>query len=146
MYRYRQTKVEVLLVHPGGPFWAHKDQGSWSIPKGEYTDPELPLAAAQREFTEETGHVAPPPFTPLGSIQQPSRKIVTVWACEGDLDPTTIRSTTFKMEWPSRSGLWEAFPEVDRAEWCDLAHAREKILPGQRGFLEQLEKYLQTLP
>jgi predicted NUDIX family NTP pyrophosphohydrolase len=142
MYRRRAHGLEVLLVHPGGPFWAHKDLGAWSVPKGEYTEPESPLAAAQREFTEETGYVASGPFFPLAPIKQPGGKIVSVWACEGECDASAIRSNLFILEWPPKSGQHREFPEVDHAEWFDLTEARQKMLRSQLGFLDNLERQL----
>jgi predicted NUDIX family NTP pyrophosphohydrolase len=129
---------EVLLVHPGGPFWARKDAGAWSIPKGEYADDEDPLACARREFEEELGAVAPAELTPLGEVRQKSGKRVTAWAAEGDLDAAAIRSNTFTMEWPPRSGREQEFPEIDRAEWFPLDEARERINPAQAAFLDRL--------
>lgn len=134
---------EVLLVHPGGPFWAKKDDGAWSIPKGEQGDDEEPLAAARREFAEELG-TAPPDGEPqpLGEVRQKSGKVVTAWALAGDLDPAQVVSNTFELEWPPRSGRRQAFPEVDRAEWFGLDRARVKLLPAQVPFLDALA----TLP
>jgi predicted NUDIX family NTP pyrophosphohydrolase len=121
--------VEVLLAHPGGPFWAHRDAGSWSIPKGEYGDHEQPLAAARREFQEELGKPAPAgePID-LGEVTQASGKRVRAWAIAGDLDPSLIESFTFELEWPPRSGQIREFPEIDRAEWFDLPTARVKLV------------------
>ena len=137
--------VEVLLVHPGGPFWARKDEGAWSIPKGEYgvdgDDPdEEPLTAALREFEEETGRPVPVAGEPieLGTIKQPGGKFVTAWAVEGTLDADRIVSNTFELEWPPRSGKLAEFPEVDRAAWLAVPEARVKILRGQIGFLDRL--------
>ena len=144
MYRMGQDGVEFLLVHPGGPFWAKKDNGSWSIPKGEHSDSEDPLTAAVREFEEETGMRPSGKFQPLGEIAQPSRKIIAAWAVAGDFDPSTLKSNTFELEWPPRSGLKKAFPEVDRAEWFLQDRAEEKILPGQRPFITRLMDLLQT--
>jgi len=138
MYRRGPHGLEVLLVHPGGPFWAKKDLGAWSIPKGEYSDNEEPLAVAIREFAEETGARPSGDFRPLGELVQPGRKIVTAFAVEGDLDPATLTSNTFELEWPPRSGRKATFPEVDRAEWFSSALAREKILPGQGKFIVRL--------
>lgn len=142
MYRHSGAGLEVLLVHPGGPFWAKKDRGAWSIPKGEYADDEEPLAAAQREFLEETGAQPRGAFSPLGEIKQPGGKHVTAWAVEGDFDPAALVSATFELEWPPRSGRTRSFPEVDRAEWFAPQEARERILVGQRPFVDRLEKLL----
>jgi predicted NUDIX family NTP pyrophosphohydrolase len=138
MYRRGKNGLEVLLVHPGGPFWAKKDLGAWSIPKGEYSEAEEPLAVAVREFEEETGLRPLGDFQPLGELLQPSRKIVTAWAMPGDFDTATLKSNTFEMEWPPKSGRKTAFPEVDRAEWFSLDQAREKILTGQKEFVDRL--------
>jgi predicted NUDIX family NTP pyrophosphohydrolase len=138
MYRRGKNGLEVLLVHPGGPFWAKKDLGAWSIPKGEYSEAEEPLAVAVREFEEETGLRPLGVFQPLGELLQPSRKIVTAWAMPGDFDTATLKSNTFEMEWPPKSGRKTAFPEVDRAEWFSLDQAREKILTGQKEFVDRL--------
>jgi predicted NUDIX family NTP pyrophosphohydrolase len=139
LYRGAGDALEVLLVHPGGPFWARRDAGVWSIPKGEYGDDEDPLAAARREFAEELGS-APPPGEPsdLGEIRQKSGKIVHAWALIGDLDADEIHSNTFTLEWPPRSGRVSEFPEVDRAQWFDLELARGKINPAQGAFLDRL--------
>ncbi|HEX8829683.1 MAG TPA: NUDIX domain-containing protein [Longimicrobium sp.] len=138
MYRRRPGGVEVFLVHPGGPFWAKKDAGAWSIPKGEFVAGEDPFGAARREFAEETGIVPGGEFVELGVVKQAGGKIVTAWAFEGDCDPAAIRSNTFMMEWPPRSGRQKEFPEVDRAEWFGLETAAEKILKGQLPFLRRL--------
>jgi predicted NUDIX family NTP pyrophosphohydrolase len=129
----------VLLVHPGGPFWASKDAGAWSIPKGEHEAGEEALAAALREFEEETG-TAPDAgeLHELGSVKQRSGKVVSAWAAEGDLDADAIRSNTFTMQWPPRSGRMQEFPEVDRAQWFELEQARERINPAQAAFLDRL--------
>jgi len=140
MYRCPGEAVEVLLVHPGGPFWARKDLGAWSIPKGEYSEPDDPLAAAIREFAEETGTHLRGEFRPLGELTQLGRKIVTAFALEGDFDTATLKSNTFELEWPPKSGRKATFPEVDRAEWFSLDMAREKILSGQREFISRLLK------
>jgi predicted NUDIX family NTP pyrophosphohydrolase len=141
-YRLRAGRVEVFLVHPGGPYWAKKDEGTWSLPKGEFTEEEEPLEAARREFNEETGFRADGPFTPLTPIKQPSGKFIHVWAFEGDYDPAAIRSNTFSLEWPPRSGMTRDFPEADRAGWFSLERAREKIIRGQTGFIDELERLL----
>jgi predicted NUDIX family NTP pyrophosphohydrolase len=130
---------EVLLVHPGGPFWAKKDAGAWSIPKGEYVEgAEDPLECARREFEEELGSPAPDDLTPLGEVRQKSGKRVTAWAASGDLDPAGVRSNTFTMEWPPRSGRMQEFPEIDRAGWFPLDVAREKLNPAQAELLDRL--------
>jgi predicted NUDIX family NTP pyrophosphohydrolase len=143
MYRRREGILEVLLVHPGGPFWAKKDQGAWSLPKGEYTPGEDPLAAARREFAEETGFSAEGPFIPLTPLKQPSGKIIAAWAVEGSCDATKIKSNTFTLEWPPHSGQQQTFPEVDRAGWFTLKEAKERIIKGQVEFLEELARILQ---
>jgi len=142
-YRYRaDRRLEVFLVHPGGPFWKNKDAGAWSLPKGEYEGGDDPFEAAKREFLEETGYPAPEgEYLSLSEIKQPSGKLVTAWAVEGDC-PEEIKSNTFSMEWPPKSGKMQDFPEVDRAGWFPLAEARNKILPGQVGFLERLTKHI----
>ena len=137
--------VDVLLVHPGGPFWARKDDGAWSIPKGEVGQDEDPLAAAEREVAEELGLPVPPgPRHPLGDVVQRGGKRVSAWAVATDLDVTSIRSNTFELEWPPRSGHRRAFPEVDRAGWFTLDAARAKILPSQAGFLDRLVDLLSS--
>lgn len=138
MYRVREGKVELLLVHPGGPFWARKDLGAWSIPKGEYLDGEDPLQVARREFLEETGLEAAGTLLPLAEIKQAGGKRVKSWAFAGDCDPELLTSNTFTMEWPPRSGRQAEFPEVDRAGWFSLDEARLKILPSQLPLLDQL--------
>jgi predicted NUDIX family NTP pyrophosphohydrolase len=138
MYRFRDSDLEVFLVHPGGPFWARKDEGAWSIPKGEYTDDEDPLTAARREFKEETGQEAAGDFMPLSPLKQPGGKVISAWAFEGDCPADSIKSNTFTLEWPPRSGKQAHFPEVDRAAWFSIGQAKKKILKGQVGFIEQL--------
>lgn len=146
-YRIEAGYLEVLLVHPGGPFWAKKDLGSWSIAKGEYEDGEDPLQAALREFFEESGYRPTGPFLPLAQRRQPSGKLVNVWATEIDWNTADLVSNRFSMEWPKGSGKIQTFPEVDRAEWFDIAEAVHRILPGQRGFLDELaEKVARCLP
>ena len=139
VFRERAGALEVLLGHMGGPFWARKDEGAWSIPKGELDDGEEPLAAALREFEEELGH-APPPGAPieLGEIRQKAGKSVVAFAVAGDFDPRELRPGTFELEWPPRSGRRRAFPEVDRVEWFDLPTARSKIVRGQVALLDRL--------
>ena len=139
MYRMRDGRPEVLLIHPGGPFWARKDEGAWSIPKGEFIE-EDPLDAARREFQEETGYSALGDFMPLTPIKQAGGKMVYAWAVAGDCDAGAIKSNTFKLEWPPHSSLWETFPEADRAAWFPLPQAREKILKSQKPLLDQLEQ------
>jgi len=138
LHRTGANGVEVLLVHPGGPFWARKDQGAWSIPKGEIDASEEPLAAARREFREELGADADGPATPLGVVQQAGGKRVHAWAVRGDLDPTAITSNTFEIEWPRGSGKKRTFPEIDRAAWFAIDEARRRILPAQAAFLDRL--------
>jgi predicted NUDIX family NTP pyrophosphohydrolase len=139
LYRVRAGEPEVLLVHPGGPFWARKDRGAWSIPKGEYEEGDDPRAAALREFEEETGRpLDAGELAALGKIKQRGGKVVTAWAAEGDLDPAAITSNTFQLEWPPRSGRMREFPEVDRAQWFALPEARTKILPAQEELLDRL--------
>jgi predicted NUDIX family NTP pyrophosphohydrolase len=131
----------VLLIHPGGPFWKKRDDGAWSVPKGEIEPGESPAEVARREFHEELGHPAPDgDLVPLGKVRQAGGKIVEVWAAEGDIDTDRIESMTFEMEWPPRSGRRATFPEVDRAAWFDLETARRKILDAQRVFIDRLEK------
>lgn len=142
MYRLRDDELQVLLVHPGGPYWARKDAGAWSIPKGEYDEGEDPLSAARRELVEETGFSVEPPFLPLEPVRQAGGKEVVAWAAEGDCDPAALRSNTFSMEWPPRSRRMSEFPEVDRAGWWSIPDAMEKILPGQRPLLHQLAAHL----
>jgi predicted NUDIX family NTP pyrophosphohydrolase len=137
MFRRRGRDLEVFLVHPGGPFWQKKEIGAWSIPKGEYLNGEDELAAAKREFEEETGIKPEGEFIPLGKVTQPGGKVVTAWALEGDCS-TTIRSNTFSLEWPPKSGQTQEFPEVDRANWFRLEEARVRIHKGQIEFLERL--------
>jgi len=142
LYRFHEGTLEVFLVHPGGPFWAKKDLGAWSIPKGEIDEGEDPLEAARREFEEETGFRPEGMFRELTPVKQRSGKIVHTWAVEGDCDSAAIRSNTFSMEWPPRSGRQQEFPEVDRAGWFSIPEAREKILDGQRALMAQVELIL----
>ncbi len=143
MFRYTKTHaIELLLVHPGGPIWAKKDLGAWSIPKGEIDHNEHLQAAALREFEEELGSRPAGELIPLGQITQASGKIVHAWAIEGNLDTTKIRSNTFEMPWPPRSKTMQAFPEVDRAEFFSPAIAREKMNPAQVAFIDRLEQFL----
>jgi predicted NUDIX family NTP pyrophosphohydrolase len=139
LYRVAGGAPEVLLVHPGGPYWARKDAGAWSIPKGEHEDGEDPQSCALREFEEETGVELPPgELAELGSVKQKSGKVVTAWAAEGDLDADAVTSNTFTMEWPPRSGTTVEFPEIDRAGWFEIGTAREKLVPAQTEFLDRL--------
>ena len=138
MYRRSRGDLEVLLVHPGGPFWAKRDAGSWSIPKGEYGATEDPFEVAKREFYEETGFEAAGECMPLTPLKQPGGKVVSAWAFEGDCDASAIRSNTFSMEWPPGSERAQEFPEIDRAGWFTIRVAKNKILKGQAGFLDQL--------
>ena len=138
LFRIRDSKVEVLLVHPGGPFWAKKDRGSWSIPKGEIEDGEDPLTAARREFEEETGSPVEGAFIELTPCRQAGGKLVLAWALQADFDPSALKSNTFSMEWPPKSGKVRDFPEVDRAAWFGGEEAALKILHGQLPLLEQL--------
>lgn len=140
MYRRAGGELQVLLAHPGGPFWRGKDDGAWTIPKGEYEEPEQALDAARREFAEETGFDAAGPFLPLGEVVQKSGKHVLSWACAGECDPARLRCNTFEMEWPPRSGRRQSYPEIDRVEWFELAEARRKIVPAQLPLLERLER------
>ena len=144
MYRRLGSGIELLLVHPGGPFWKNKDLGAWSIPKGEYLAGEDPLAVAKREFEEETGALAQGECLPLGEIVQGGGKVVTAFALEGDFDPATLRSNTFELEWPPRSGRKASFPEVDCAQWFSPAEARQRILKGQSEFIARLLKTIGT--
>jgi predicted NUDIX family NTP pyrophosphohydrolase len=143
LYRRTGSSLEIFLIHPGGPFWAKKDESSWSIPKGEFLENEDPLTAAKREFQEETGFTVEGPFVSIGSIKQSSGKVVQAWACEGDVDAAAIHSNTFQLEWPPRSGKYEEFPEADRAEWFPMELAWKKILKVQMPFLQNLERILQ---
>ncbi len=142
LYRRTGDGVEVLLVHPGGPYWSDRDDGAWTIPKGELEEDEEPLATARREFEEETGVGVTGEEIALNPVRQPGGKIVHAWAVDGDLDTAAVRSNTFSMEWPPRSGKRKEFPEIDRAEWFSLESARRKILEGQLDLLEQLEERL----
>lgn len=145
VYRRVDGEPEVLLVHPGGPFWAKKDDGAWSLPKGEYEPSEDPLEVALREFREELG-IDPPDAdgaVPLGELRQPSGKRVSAWALEGDADVSDVRSNTFEMEWPPRSGRTQEFPEVDRAGWFGVEEAGRKLLRGQVGFLDRLREVIE---
>jgi predicted NUDIX family NTP pyrophosphohydrolase len=142
LYRVKEKQVDVFLVHPGGPFWAKKDAGAWSIPKGEFAEGEDPLAAAQRELFEETGFTVSGSFASLGTVRQAGGKVIHGFAIEAEVDPQQIVSNSFKMEWPPRSGRWTEFPEVDRAAWFSLAEAKEKI---NRGQVELLDRFAAAL-
>jgi predicted NUDIX family NTP pyrophosphohydrolase len=138
LYRKADTVLQVFLVHPGGPFFKNKDSGAWSIPKGEFLEDEEPLAAAKREFQEETGQPITGEFMPLGSVKLKSGKVVHAWAVEGDIDHETIVSNTFEIEWPPRSGKKIMVPEIDRAGWFKVAVAKQKINSAQAAFIEKL--------
>jgi predicted NUDIX family NTP pyrophosphohydrolase len=139
LYRVMRGAPEVLLVHPGGPFWARRDAGAWSIPKGEYEPGDDPRTCALREFEEETGAAVPPgELIDLGDVKQKGGKVVSAWAAEGDLDADAVRSNTFTMEWPPRSGRTVEFPEIDRAGWFGVDAAREKLVAAQAEFLDRL--------
>lgn len=142
LFRRRDGAVEVLLAHPGGPFWSRRDEAAWTLPKGEIDPGEEPLAAARREFLEETGFESTPPFHPLGELRQKSGKRITAWAFEGDADPALLVSIPFEMEWPPRSGRMQSFPEVDRVQWFGLEAARRKLIAGQAPFIDALERLL----
>lgn len=143
LWRRREGRLEVLLAHQGGPFWATKDLGHWTIPKGEVEPGEELTAVARREFAEETGHEAPDqPLLELGEITQKSGKLVLGWAVEGDLDPSTAVSNTYELEWPPRSGVVQSFPEIDRVEWFDLGEARRKLKAAQVPFVDRLQAAL----
>jgi predicted NUDIX family NTP pyrophosphohydrolase len=142
MYRFGDSGIDVLLLHPGGPYWARKDDGAWTIPKGEIEENEEPQNAAKREFEEETGLQPRGDFYPLRPVRLKSGKTVHAWAFEGDWDARALKSASFTMEWPPRSGRVQEFPEADEAEWFTLARAKEKIQSGQLGFLEELEVLL----
>ncbi|HUP28588.1 MAG TPA: NUDIX domain-containing protein [Usitatibacter sp.] len=143
LYRRGARGLEVLLGHPGGPFWRGRDEGAWTIPKGEIGEDEDPFAAAQREFREETGFEAPGTALALTPLRQPSRKWVYVWAIEGDCDTTQASSNTFSMEWPPRSGRLQDFPELDRVEWFATDEAAKRILRGQAPFVDELRRLLE---
>lgn len=138
MFRRKGTELEVFLVHPGGPFWAKKDEGAWTVPKGEYVEGESPLDAARREFLEETGFAATGEFMDLGTVKQNNGKLVTAWAFEGDCDPAKLSSNTCMVEWPPRTGKMIEIPEVDRGAWYTLPAGRRAILKSQTPFLDVL--------
>lgn len=143
LYRMRVGIPEVFLVHPGGPFWARKDAGAWSIPKGEFEEGD-PLAAAKREFLEETGSAIDGTFVTLAPLKQRGGKVVHAWAVEGNINAASVKSNTFSMEWPPRSGRQQEFSEVDRGGWFTIPAAAEKLIAGQRGFLDELERMLRS--
>lgn len=146
MYRRTAASAEVLLGHMGGPFWASKDRGAWSIPKGEVADGEDPFATATREFVEEMGVPAPSgDFHDLGSFEQSKQKTIRIWAVEGDVDASACVSNHFEMEWPPRSGHFASFPEIDTAQWWDLAAAKDKVIRGQVQVIERLDNLLRTM-
>lgn len=145
MFRRRDGVLQVLLAHPGGPFWTKKDEGAWTIPKGEYESSEDSLAAARREFAEETGFAMKGPFVPLGSLKQPSGKVISAWAFESDCDPDALASNTFEIEWPPNSGRKATFPEIDRVGWFGIDEARKKLHKGQERFLHALETVLSDM-
>ena len=142
-FRTRDSQIVVLLVHPGGPFWRNKDLGAWSIPKGEYSSDEAAELAARREFAEELGIELTVPLSPLGEVRQRGGKVVEAFAAQIDVDVLTVRSNTFEIEWPPRSGLRQSFPEIDRAEWFDLTMARVKINKAQSALLDRLGTMLE---
>ena len=144
LFRRRNGRLEVFLVHPGGPFFAAKDHGVWTIPKGEYTSDEDALTAARREFQEETGFPLSGEFLPLETVRQNSGKIVSGWAVEGDCDPAKLASNTCPIEWPPRSGRQIEIPEVDRGEWFSIDEARRRMMPAQTPFLDRLESSLNS--
>ncbi len=144
LYRKREAAAEVLLLHPGGPYWVNKDDGAWSLPKGLVAPGEEAFAAACREFGEETGFEAKGDARALGEFKQPSGKILAVWAMEGDCRPSALVSNEFEMIWPPKSGRIARFPEIDRASWFDLETARRKIAKGQKPIIDEFERLLQT--
>ncbi|HTD94675.1 MAG TPA: NUDIX domain-containing protein [Chitinophagaceae bacterium] len=142
LYRFLSGQLEILLVHPGGPFWKNKDEGAWTIPKGEVEKEEEGLETAKREFEEETGSKPVGPFRELTPVRQKAGKMVKAWAAEGDLDTSLVRSSTFDMEWPPHSGRRQSFPEIDRAAWFDIETARVKMNAGQVGLVDELVRVL----
>ena len=143
LYRFRGSRLEIFLAHPGGPFWVNRDVGAWTIPKGKLNPGELPLEAACREFEEETGTKPQPSFFPLGSIRQKAGKTVHAWAWEGNADPKLVKSNVMRLEWPRKSGRWLTFPEVDRCAWFTTEAAKERILASQIELITRLEAMLQ---
>lgn len=146
MYRLGTAGPEVLLAHPGGPYWRSKDEGAWTLPKGECAEGEEPLAAARREFEEETGFTACGPFLRLGELRQKSGKRIQAWAFAGNCDPALLRSNSFEIEWPPRSGRRQNFAEVDRVQWFGVNEARRKLIPGQAPFIDRLLELLTAAP
>ncbi len=144
VYR-RAVEPEVFLVHPGGPFWQRKEDGAWSIPKGEFSEGEDPFQAARREFEEETGLAITGNFEALDPVKQPSGKVIYVWIVTGELDPNALKSNLFSMQWPPRSGIIQKFPEVDRAAWFSITVARRKIVKGQIPFIDELDRKLENI-
>ena len=142
LYRFNKNSLELFLVHPGGPFWKGKETGAWTIPKGEFADDEEPLAAAIREFEEETGTAIKGSFTELTPVKQKAGKLVCCWAIEGNIEADKIKSNTYKQEWPYKSGKWQSFPEVDKAAWFSVDEAKEKINPAQAAFIDELMQLL----
>jgi predicted NUDIX family NTP pyrophosphohydrolase len=144
VYKNIQDGIAILLVHPGGPFWAKKDLNSWSVPKGEFNEPEDPFDAAKREFSEETGYLPEGEFIRLETVKQPGGKIVHTWAVKGDFDVSVLKSNQFSIEWPPKSGKFKEFPEIDRAEWFTVETAKMKIIKGQIPIIESLEMILEN--
>lgn len=145
LFRRLNGETEVMLVHPGGPLWARKDEGAWSVPKGEIGEQEEPEAAARREFFEETGIEICADLVPLTPVRQKSGKLVMVWAAEQDVDPSLVKSNLFEMEWPPRSGRKQSFPEADRAAWFSPAEARKNLIPAQAALIDELEQLLKKI-
>lgn len=143
LYRIQKSSIEVFLVHPGGPYWAKKDDGAWSIPKGEFDENEEPLAAAKREFQEETGIQLSGEFIQLNPVKQKGGKMVYAWAVKGDIDPAKVKSNSFEIEWPPRSGKMKSFPEIDKAAWFPLSEAQKKIIEAQSALIKELESKIQ---
>ena len=146
LFRFRSERLQVMLVHPGGPFWVKKDEGAWSIPKGLLEDHESLLDAARREFTEETSFEINSDFISLGNLMQPSRKKINAWAIERDMDETKIVSNKFALEWPKNSGIINEYPEIDKANWFYIDEAKKKIQKGQAGFIDRLIKIINYVP